>query len=86
MGKLKILNILAIEDELNVTAISRKTGLNHTRVKVHLQELQEYDIVQEKRFGRIRIFKINDDEEGGYKIKKFLRSWNTLPSNSSMFP
>ena len=86
LGRLKILNILTIENELNVTAISRKTGLNHTRVKIHLQELQEYDIVQEKRFGRIRIFKINVDEEGGYKIKNFLRSWNTIQSNSSIFP
>lgn len=76
---------MAIADELNVTAISRKTGLNHTRVKLHLKELQEYEIVQEKRFGRIRIFKINDDEEAGYKVKQFLKSWSSPSDPENLF-
>lgn len=74
-GKLKILILLSHEKEQNITAISRKTGLNHTRVKLHLEELQNYEIIDEKRFGRIRIYQINTSEVAGYKIKQFLNSW-----------
>ena len=76
MGKLKILDLLSRELELNVTAIVNKTKLNHNRVKFHLEELRKLEIIKEKRFGRIRIYLINDDYEIGYKLKKFLQEWD----------
>ena len=53
VGRVKILELLSINDELNITAISRITSLNHSRTKVHLESLIEMELVQEKRFGRI---------------------------------
>ncbi|MCE7736222.1 MAG: helix-turn-helix transcriptional regulator [Candidatus Heimdallarchaeota archaeon] len=76
MGKLKILDLLSRELELNVTAISKKTKLNHTRVKVHLEDLRKLEIIKEKRFGRIKIYLINDEFDIGYKLKKFLQEWD----------
>ena len=57
-----------------MTAIAKRTRLNHTRVKIHLLELQEWEIIKEKKFGRIKIYTINDDLETGHRIKKFLQS------------
>ncbi|MFV2015838.1 MAG: hypothetical protein ACC656_10440 [Candidatus Heimdallarchaeota archaeon] len=76
MGKLKILDLLSKELELNVTAIVKKSKLNHTSVKFHLQELLKWEIIKEKRFGRIKIYLINDEFEVGYKLKKFLQEWD----------
>lgn len=76
MGRLKILDLLSRELELNVTAIVKKTKLNHTRVKFHLEELLKLEIIKEKRFGRIRIYLINDDYEIGCKLKNFLQEWD----------
>ncbi|MHA2029873.1 MAG: winged helix-turn-helix domain-containing protein [Candidatus Kariarchaeaceae archaeon] len=73
---MKILDLLSKIGELNVTAIAKKTKLNHTRVKIHLRDLQRWDIIKEKVFGRIRIYAINDDFEIGYKLKNFLQDWN----------
>jgi DNA-binding transcriptional ArsR family regulator len=75
LGKVRILALLAQMQELNITAISRQTGLNHSRVRLHLNDLCELNIVKEKRFGRISIFMINDSEIGGHRIKDFLKSW-----------
>ena len=76
IGRLKILELLAIEGEVNVTAISNKTGVNHARVKIHLESLLDLNIVEEKRFGRIKIYKMNAYNEASKKIGIFLRSWS----------
>lgn len=75
VGKLRILNILSIKNELNITAISTKSGLNHSRVKDHIEELKELDLIHEKRFGRIKIYEINDTSIAGSRIKEFLKLW-----------
>lgn len=78
IGKIRILDLLSKENELNITAIAKRTKLNHTRVKIHLLELQGWDIIKEKKFGRIKIYTINDELETGHKIKKFLQEWNVF--------
>lgn len=60
-----------------MTAISKKSKLNHTSVREHLKQLQQMGIVQEKRFGRIKIYKINENNQSGSRIKEFLRLWKT---------
>ena len=70
-------------DEINVTAIARETGLNHTRVKIHLKELCDTGVVQEKSFGRIRIYQINDNYDWSRKIKKFLKDWSQIENRNN---
>lgn len=79
-GKVRILNVLSEYEELNVTAISKKTKINHTTVQKYLMDLQKIGILHEKRFGRIRIFKINNTNDYGWKLKEFLRDWNDIQS------
>lgn len=58
-GRLRILKLLLEYQELNITEIVRRTDLNHSIVLTHLKVLTEAGLVIEKRFGRIRIFRIN---------------------------
>ncbi len=75
IGRLRILNILSKVEEINATAITKFTRMNHSKVIKNLEELSDMGIVQEKRFGRIRIFSINLNNEMGRILKEFFELW-----------
>lgn len=58
-GRVRILKLLLEQEELNISAIMHKCALNYSAVIYHLRKLVEAGLVKEKRFGKIRIFKIN---------------------------
>ena len=55
-GRIRVLRVLAESGELNISEVSRRTGLNYTSVERHLVKLEKLGLVREKRYGRIRIF------------------------------
>ncbi len=58
-GKIKILKIIYGMGETNITRIVRETGLNHRTVVKHLNELMEQGIINERVFGRVKMYSIN---------------------------
>ncbi len=61
-GRVKVLKVLLEAHELNITEIVKRSELNHTVVLSHLEALVKAGLVIEKRFGRIRIFRINESD------------------------
>jgi DNA-binding transcriptional ArsR family regulator len=55
-GRIRTLQVLAESGELNISEVSRRTGLNYTSVERHLVKLGKLGLVKEKRYGKIRIF------------------------------
>jgi len=55
-GRIRTLQVLAESGELNISEVSRRTGLNYTSVERHLAKLVKMGLVKEKRYGKIRIF------------------------------
>lgn len=55
-GRIRTLQVLAESGELNISEVSRRTGLNYTSVERHLVKLANLGLVREKRYGKIRIF------------------------------
>ena len=55
-GRIRTLQVLAESGELNISEVSRRTGLNYTSVERHLTKLAKMGLVKEKRYGKIRIF------------------------------
>jgi len=53
-----ILDILEKYGEMNVTRLARLTGLHYRVLVKKLKELQEEGVVEERRFGRLRLFRI----------------------------
>ncbi len=53
-----ILDVLEKYGEMNVTRLARLTGLHYRVLVKKLKELQEEGIVEERRFGRLRLFRI----------------------------
>jgi len=82
-GRVRVLRTLIKDQELNISEIARKTRLSHTSVEEHLEKLCKTNVIIEKRFGRIRIFKFNENnsiakiiEEMFNKIEKLLGEEN----------
>jgi DNA-binding transcriptional ArsR family regulator len=73
-GRVRVLKILA-KGELNITAICTETGIGNVAVARHLDALTAMGILQEKRFGRIRIFRLCIEDPHVQNIKTLLADW-----------
>jgi DNA-binding transcriptional ArsR family regulator len=78
-SRVKILRTLAAHGEMNVTAIVTETRLNHRVVLHHLQYLSQISFVQEKVFGRIRIFRFRDENLKAKMLKNLINFWEGSP-------
>lgn len=76
-GRVKILKILAEIGELNISEIARRAKLNYTTTNQHLQVLETSGIVRHKNFGRIRIFRFNNDNPRAKSIKELIEEWDS---------
>ncbi len=74
-GRVRILRILAEIGELNISALARRAKLNYSTANGHLQVLQDAGLVKHKRFGRIRIFRFNDEDVRARMIKRLVEVW-----------
>jgi len=76
-GRVRILRILVEIEELNISEIARRAGLNYATTNQHLQALENAGLVRHKRFGRIRIFRFNEEDSRATLIKKLIENWKT---------
>ena len=74
-GKIKILKVLVFEDEINISAIVRLTKLNNSTVNRHLAYFKEVGIVQEKIFGRTKIYRLNQNDLKVQAIRQLIEHW-----------
>jgi len=74
-GRVKILKILVEIGELNISEIARRSGLNYATTNRHLQVLEESGLVKHKNFGRIRIFRFNEESRRARMIKELVNDW-----------
>ena len=74
-GRVKILRILAEIGELNISEIARRAGLNYSTTNQHLQALENHKLVRHKTFGRIRIFRYNEENPRAKMIRQLIEFW-----------
>jgi len=74
-ARVKILKTLALNNELNISKIIKKTKLNHKNVNRHLNYLKKVDLVQQKNFGRIRIYRFKEENLKARSFKNFIKIW-----------
>jgi len=75
-GRVRILKILADIGELNISAIARRAGLNYATADQHLKVLEDYQLVKHKKFGRIRIFRYNEENPKARMIRQLMELWD----------
>ncbi|MGD0397047.1 MAG: winged helix-turn-helix domain-containing protein [Nitrososphaerales archaeon] len=74
-GRTKVLTVMIKSGELNISEITRRSGLSHTSAVRHLEFLTESGILAEKRFNRIRIFRVDRSNPLVGVIARFLSEW-----------
>ena len=74
-GRVVILKTLAEMEELNISAIARVANLNHSTATQHLNFLTKAGLVQEKRFGRIKIFRFRTENLKARSLKRLFEIW-----------
>ncbi|TFF90441.1 MAG: ArsR family transcriptional regulator [Promethearchaeota archaeon] len=74
--RVRILKLLAKDYELNISAIIKKTRLNHQCALRHLKKLKDLNFIQEKRFGRIRIFRFKTENVKAMSFKRLIQIWD----------
>ena len=71
-SRTKIIRILILNEELNISRIIKMTKLNHKSVLNHLEILVAMNLVQEKSFGRIKIYRYKDEVRKNLIIKEMV--------------
>jgi len=76
-GRVRILKILVGIGELNISEIARRAALNYTTTNQHLNALVEAGLIQEKNFGKIRIFRFREENQRAQAIKQLVNFWES---------
>ena len=74
-ARVKIIKALAFDEELTISLLVQKTRLNYVIAMKHLKTLESLNLISEKRFGRIRIYRYNIENPKARSLKKFMEIW-----------
>jgi DNA-binding transcriptional ArsR family regulator len=74
-GRTKVLTIMLETGELNISEITRRSGLSHSAAARHLEFLTRLGILTEKRFNRIRIFRVDQASPLAGALMRFYSDW-----------
>ena len=74
-GRLKILLILMRTGQLNITKIAQQAHLSHKTTEAYLEILKKGGIVEEKRYGRIRLYRFMGEVKKVKAIKDLFDLW-----------
>jgi DNA-binding transcriptional ArsR family regulator len=74
-GRTKVLTIMLETGELNISEITRRSGLSHSATARHLDFLTRSRILTEKRFNRIRIFRVDQASPLAGVLMRFYSDW-----------
>ena len=75
-GRIRILRHLSHFGEDNLTDIARKTGQSYTATARHLDQLVAAGVIQEKNYGRVRIFRLRIETERVRKLREIIVEWD----------
>ena len=70
-----MLTIMLETGELNISEITRRSGLSHSATARHLKFLTSWGILTEKRFNRIRIFRVDQASPMAGALMRFYSDW-----------
>ncbi|MGY5863341.1 MAG: winged helix-turn-helix domain-containing protein [Candidatus Thorarchaeota archaeon] len=76
-GRIKILKELAISNELNISELCRRVDLNHSSTKAHLAVLLKTGLIEEKKFGRIKIYRYKIEDLRARSLRSLFNLWES---------
>jgi len=79
--RMKILKILVQMGELNVSEIARRLGVNYVTTSKHLKILEDEGILRQKLFGRIRLYRLNENSPKARAVQNLMETWERTNKN-----
>lgn len=79
-GRTKILTLMLEAGELNISEVTKRSGLSHSSTARHLEFLVASGLLTEKRFNRIRIFSVDRGSPYVGLLTRLLSEWRTADS------
>ena len=76
-GRIKILKELAASGELNISELCRRVNLNHSSTKSHLEVLLQSGLIEEKIFGRIKIYRYKIEDLRARSLRSLFDIWES---------
>lgn len=73
--KVRILRVLVKYGEINMTALSREALAPYLFTRDYVTKLKKYGLVEEKKFGRIRIIKLISND---IRVQSLIDLFNTF--------
>ena len=81
--RMKILKLVARLGALNVSDIARRISLNYSTTNQHLKLLESESILQQRVYGRIRMYKFNEASPKAKAVQNLIESWEQVNSKQS---
>ena len=75
-GRIRILTLLSEVGELHLTEIAKRTEQSYSATERHLGDLSKAEIVEERDYGRVRIFKLNQGNDRAKLLQELILKWN----------
>ncbi len=73
--RMKILKLVSQLGELNISDIARRIGVNFTTTSIHLRVLEDEGILQQRTYGRIRMYRFNQASNKAKVIQDLIEVW-----------
>ncbi len=73
--RMKILKLIVRLGSLNISDIARRINLNFSTTNKHLRLLESEGILQQKIYGRIRMYRFNEASAKAQAVKKLVEAW-----------
>ena len=76
--RMKILKLVARLGALNVSDIARRIHLNYSTTNQHLKLLEAEGILQQRVYGRIRMYKFNESSPKAKAVQNLIEVWEQV--------
>jgi DNA-binding transcriptional ArsR family regulator len=73
--RIEILKMLFNVGELNVSEIARRLRINYVSANKHLKILEDEGILLRKMFGRVRLYRVNQQSPKAKALQNLIDVW-----------
>ncbi len=74
-SRMKILKLIYQLGSLNVSDVARRLKLNYASTSEHLKVLESEGILQEHKYGRVRMYRFNDGSAKAKAVVCLIEAW-----------
>ena len=74
-SRMKILKLIYQLGQLNVSDVARRLKLNYASTSGHLKLLECDGILQERKYGRIRMYRFNEGSAKAKAVQNLIDAW-----------